>query len=155
MSTYSVVPEAPKNLEAGDYVIYKPTFIDEIAKTRTKRGVNKLTTASSLREIFMLITDKYDKTVNPYHLKLNKYEGIAYDIDEDLVAVIYRVIRDNNLSLVEAAVEKLIKERPHGTYHVYYVTSDLEGVNAFIKNGLSPEKTEEKGKKPKKSENVV
>lgn len=155
MSVYYAVPLAPKHLEENEMVIYKPTFLEEIAKTKVRRGVNKLTTASSLRDIFMAITDKYDQTVNPYHLKLSKYEGIAYDIDEDLVAVVYRIIKDNDLKLVEAAIDKQLKSRPHNIDTIYYVTSDMEHVSAFTKNGVSAGKNDEKGKKPKKSETVV
>lgn len=155
MTVYYVVSIAPKHIEENEMVMYKPTFLEEIAKTKARRGVNKLTTATSLRDIFMAITDKYDNTVNPYGLKLSKYEGIAFDIDEDLVAVIYRIIRDNNLKLVEAALDKQLKSRPHTVETIYYVANDLEGVSAFMHNGISIGKSDEKGKKPKKSETVV
>jgi hypothetical protein len=155
MTVYFAVPSVPEKVEATDMVMYKPTFLEEIAKTRVRRGVNKLTTASSLRDIFMAITDKYDQTINPYHLKLNKYEGIAYDIDEDLVAVVYRVIKDNGLNLVESALDKQIKARPHTVERIYYVTPDMEGVAAFTKNGISAGNLDQKGKKPKNSETVV
>jgi hypothetical protein len=155
MIVYYAVPLAPKHIEENEMVIYKPTFLDEIQKTKVRRGVNKLTTASSLRDIFMAITDKYDNTINPYHLKLSKYEGISYDIDEDLVAVVYRIIKDNDLKLVEAAIDKQLKSRPHTVDTIYYVTPDMEGVSAFTQNGVTAGKSDEKGKKPKKSETVV
>jgi hypothetical protein len=155
MIVYYAVPLAPKHIEENEMVIYKPTFLNEIQKTKVRRGVNKLTTASSLRDIFMAITDKYDNTINPYHLKLSKYEGISYDIDEDLVAVVYRIIKDNDLKLVEAAIDKQLKSRPHTVDTIYYVTPDMEGVSAFTQNGVTAGKSDEKGKKPKKSETVV
>lgn len=155
MSTFYVVPTVPESLGPNDMVLYKPTFLEEIAKTKNRRGVTKLTTASSLRDIFMQITEKYDNKINPYHLKLNKYEGIAYDIDEDLVAIVYRVIKDNDLKLVEAAIDHALKARPHNIENIYYVTPDVEGIAAFTKNGVSAGKQDEKGKKPKKSDIVV
>lgn len=155
MSVYTVVASAPKNLSETDLVINKPNFLEEIAKNKVRRGVVKLTTAPALRDIFMAITDKYDNTVNPYHLKLSKYEGIAYEKDEDLVDVVYRIIRDNNLNLVESAIDKLLKSRAHTVETIYYVTDDLDGIEAFAKNGISALKTDKKGKKEEKSENLV
>lgn len=155
MSVYTVVGEVPSTLNKGDFVILKPTFIEEIAKTKNKRGVSKLTTASSLRDIFMLITEKFDPKVNPYHLKLSKYEGIKYETDQDLVPLIYRIIDDNKLNLIESAVDVAIKNRPHDTEVIFYVTSDLEGVGAFAKNGINARKLDKKGKKTENSESVV
>lgn len=152
---YTVVGETPKNLTEKDLVINKPNFLEEIAKTRVRRGVVKLTTASNLRDIFMAITNNYDPTINPYHLKLSKYEGIKYDSDQDLVEVVYRVIRDNNLNLIEAAVDKALKSRAPSVETIYYVTSDLDGIGAFAKNGISALKLDKKGKKLENSENVV
>jgi hypothetical protein len=152
---YTVVGETPKNLTEKDLVINKPNFLEEIAKTRVRRGVVKLTTASNLRDIFMAITNNYDPTINPYHLKLSKYEGIKYDSDQDLVEVVYRVIRDNNLNLIEAAVDKALKSRAPSVETIYYVTSDLDGVGAFAKNGVNALKLDKKGKKLENSENVV
>jgi hypothetical protein len=154
MSVYTVVGEIPKELGKNDFVILKPAFLEEIAKTKNKRGVSRLTTASSLRDIFMLITDKYDPKVNPYHLKLSKYEGIKYESDEDLVPLIYRIIEDNKLNLIESAVDVAIKNRPHGTEVIYYVTSDLDGVGAFAKNGINAGKLDKKGKKSENSEYI-
>ena len=155
MTVFFATSTVPETLGPNDMLMYKPTFLEEIAKTKNRRGVKKLTTASSLRDIFMAITDKYDNTVNPYHLKLSKYEGIAYDIDEDLVSVVYRIIKDNDLKLIEAAIDKQLKSRPHNIENIYYITPDLEGTVAFTKNGITAGKVESKGKKPKNSETVV
>ena len=155
MSVYTVVGKTPEKLESTDFVIEKPTFIEEISKSKNKRGVTKLTTAASLRDIFMSITDKYDNTVNPYHLKLSKYEGIAYDTDMDLVPLIYRIISDNKLNLIEQAVDHKIKTRPLTSEVIYYVTDDLEGVGAFAKNGVSALKLDKNKKKTENPESVV
>ena len=155
MSVYTVVGEAPKNLTDKDLVLNKPNFLEEIAKNRVRRGVVKLTTASALRDIFMAITNNYDPTINPYHLKLSKYEGIAYNTDEDLVEVVYRVIRDNNLNLIEAAIDKALKSRDSSVETIYFVTTDLDGIGAFAKNGISALKLDKKSKKTENSENVV
>jgi hypothetical protein len=155
MSVYTVVGEAPKDLTDKDLVINKPMFLEEIAKTRVRRGVVKLTTASNLRDIFMAITNTYDPTINPYHLKLSKYEGIKYDSDQDLAEVVQRIIRDNNLNLIEAAIDKALKTRAPSVETIYFVTSDLDGIAAFAKNGVSALKLDKKGKKTENSENLV
>jgi hypothetical protein len=155
MTVYTVVGEAPKNLAPTDFVLNKPTFLEEIKKSKIKRGVNKLTTAGSLRDIFMSITDKYDNRVNPYHLKLSKYEGIKFETDEDLIPLIHRIISDNKLNLIENAIEYQIKNRPLGVDVIYYVTSDLEGIGAFAKNGINAGKFDKKGKETKNPESVV
>lgn len=155
MTVFTVVASAPKSLSATDLVIYKPNFLEEISKNKVRRGVVKLTTAPALRDIFMAITDKYDNTVNPYHLKLSKYEGIAFAKDEDLISVVYRVIRDNNLNLIESAIDKTLKSRSHDVEVIYYVTDDLDGIEAFAKNGISALKNDKKTKKPENTEDVV
>lgn len=155
MTTYTIVQTAPEKLDETTLVIYKPNFLEEIRSTKARRGVTKLTTASSLRDIFMAITNKYDNTVNPFHLKLNKYEGISYEKDEDLIEVVYRIIRDNNLNLIESAVDKILKSRSHKIQTIYYISDDLQGIGAFTKNGISAIKYDKKGKKEEKSEDLV
>lgn len=155
MSVYTVVGQVPKSIGVTDFLIEKPTFLEEITKSKAKRGVNKLTTAGSLRDIFMLITDKYDNTINPYHLKLSKYEGIKFEKDEDLIPLVYRIISDNKLNLIERAIDAKIKSRPLATEVIYYVTDDLDGIEAFVKNGISALKLEKKGKETKNPETLV
>jgi len=138
MATFTRVDEAPEKLNKNEFVINKPNFKEELDQTRKRRGTSGLTTASSLRDIFMAITDKYDKTLNPYGLKLTKYAGRAYSSDEDLVAIIYEIINAFNLDLINAAVDYSIKNRPAYTDTIYYVSKDdLLGSSAFLKNGIN------------------
>lgn len=146
MATFKRVDKAPEKLKDNECVIVKPDFQEMISSTRKRRGVSGLTKASSLRDIFMAITDKYDKELNPYHLKLSKYEGRAYKTDEDLRAIVFKIINDFDLNLLEKAVEYEIKNRPSKTDTIYYVSSDLEGTSAFIKLGINQQQNKKKVK---------
>lgn len=146
MATFKRVDEAPENLKDNECVINKPDFQEMIEKTRKRRGVSGLTKATSLRDIFMAITDKYAPEINPYHLKLSKYEGRAFETDDDLRAIVFKIINDFDLNLLEKAVEYEIKNRPSKTDFIYYVSPDLEGTSAFIKMGINQQENKKKVK---------
>lgn len=137
MAEFKRVDTAPEKLKENECVILKPDFQEFIEVTRKRRGTSGLTTASNLRDIFMSITDKYDHEVNPYQLKLSKYEGIAYENEDGLRKVIFRVIKDFDLGLVEKALDYEIKNRKPNTDLIYYVSDDLTGNGAFIRNGIN------------------
>lgn len=134
---YFLVDEAPKTLKDNELVIARPTFLEEIGKSKLRRGVAKLTTANALRDALMIITDKYDKTVNPYRLNLNAYEGIAYQTEEDLSVIILKILAANNIDLLTKAVDFELKNRNEKVNTVYYVSDDLEGTSAFLANGFN------------------
>lgn len=137
MANYKLVRQAPEKLNKNEFVIEKPNFLEQIISTKGRRGVTKLTTSSYLRDVLMAITDKFDNTINPYNLKLSKYQGLSYDTDEDINAIIMRIIEDNELPLVEKAVENKIKTRPIDTEIIYYVSEDTNGLSAFLKMGIN------------------
>lgn len=137
MANFKRVDKEPEKLKENECVIIKPDFLEEIKSTKKRRGQSGLTTVPYLRDIFMTITDKYDHSVNPYQMKLSKYNGLAYESDEDLVKIIFKIINDLNLDLLEKAVDHKVKNRPEGKDMIYYVSDDLEGTGAFIKNGIN------------------
>ena len=146
MAQYKRVDEEPKELKDNECVIYKPSFQEEIEATRKRRGVSGLTKANSLRDIFMAITDKYDQSVNPYHMKLTKYEGIAYETDDDLRKILFKIMKDHDTDLLNKAVDHAIKNRPENTDFIYYVSDDLAGSSAFIKQGINMAENKKKVK---------
>lgn len=146
MAEFKRVDKAPDQLKDNECVIFKPDFEEFIEATRKRRGTSGLTTASNLRDIFMLITDKYDHDVNPYQLKLSKYEGIAYENEDGLRKVIFRVIKDFDLGLVEKALDYEIKNRKPNTDLIYYVSDDLTGNGAFVRNGINQQTNAKKVK---------
>ena len=134
---YIRVDEAPEKLKDNEMVITKPDFIEEIKASKGKRGVNSVATIRNIRDTLMSITGKYDETINPYHLKLQKYDNLMYEGDLGYCEIIMRVIRDNGLPLVDKAVEFQLKNRKPNINKIYYVSPDLEGSAAFISYGFS------------------
>ncbi len=151
---YIRVDKAPEKLKDNEMVVEKPDFMEEVKATRKRRGVNKIVTITSLRDTLMVITDKYDNTINPYHLVLIRYNNLVYDGDIGFSKIIQRVIKDLDLSLVEKAIEfKLLKRNPK-VDTIFYVSDDIDGSEAFVKLGFHMKE----GKKIKttvKKEDVV
>jgi len=134
---YQLVDLAPKHIKENEMVIYKPNFIEQIAKSKLRRGVTKLTTANALRDALMLITDAYDNTVNPYRINLSAYEGLAYENDHDLSAIVLKILDDQGIDLLTKAIDVQLKARDLKVDTVYYVSDDLAGSTAFLANGFA------------------
>lgn len=137
---YIRVDEAPEKLKKNEMVISKPNFMEEVEKTKGRRGVDKLTTVNALRDTFMAITDKYDNTLNPYRMPLQKYRGRAFKDDKEYSDIILKIIDDNNYDLIDKAVDTLVKARSTDVDTIYYVSPDLEGTKALTQNGFSLDK---------------
>lgn len=148
---YIQVDKAPENLKDNEMVIEKPTFIEQIAASKLRRGVSKLTTVNALRDALMLITDKYDNTVNPYRLSLNKYEGLTYETNDDLSKIILKILDDAGIDLVTKAIDFHLKNRDLKVNTVYFVSDDLAGSTAFIANGFNLKNTPKKTTKKEES----
>lgn len=138
MSTFKQVTEAPKKLEKTDMVINKPNFQREIDATRGKRGTTKRTTASGLRDLFMALNDNYETNINPFALKLSKYEGLSIENDDEIRGVLNKIINDNDLPVYQQILEYTLKTRSPAITNIYYVSDDLSGIAAFIKFGFQP-----------------
>ena len=154
MATFKRVNKAPENLKEGECVIVKPDFKEQIQATSKRRDKTGLITVSNLRDIFMAITDKYDNTVNPYNMKLSKYRGIPFGNDDELSKIVFKVISDHDLDLLDKALEHEIKNRPVNTEVIYYVSDDLVGNGAFIRNGINQADVDLKKTKTKSKEQV-
>jgi len=133
---YIRVDEAPEKLKDNEMVIVKPDFIEEIASVSQKRGVKGIATIRSIRDALMVITDKYDNTINPYHVILQRYDNLLYKGNEGFAEIIQRVIKDNNLPLIDKAVEFKLLNRKPTVDTIYYVSDDIEGSGAFIRLGF-------------------
>lgn len=154
MLEYFVVQEAPENLKTNEMVIVKPNFMEEVVATRPRRGIIPAATIRSIRDILMVITDKYDNTINPYHLKLQNYDNMLYTGDKGFSDLICKIIKDLDLPLVEKAVELKLKARKGIIDTVYYVSDDLDGAGAFLKLGFQMGDAKNK-KKTINKDNVV
>lgn len=137
---YIRVDKAPEKTNKNEMVIAKPNFMEEIEATKLRRGVDKLTTVNALRDTFMAITDKYDNSLNPYHMPLSKYRGRAFNDSKEYGDIILKIIKDNDYDLVDKAVDTLVKARKSEVNTIYYISPDIEGTSALIKNGFSLKK---------------
>jgi len=145
---YIRVDKAPEKLKNNEMVINKPDFLKEVSSTKGKRGVDKIATIRNIRDTLMVITAKYDETINPYHLKLQKYDNLLYKDDKGYAEIILRVIKDNNLNLLDKVIEKQLLARSPMVDTIYYVSPDIEGSTAFISLGFSMKNSKKSTKKP-------
>lgn len=152
---YLLVDKAPEKLKINEMVIIKPTFIEQIEKSKLRRGVKQLTTVNALRDALMLITDVYDNTINPYRINLSAYEGLAYDNDAELSNIILKILSDSGHDLLTKAVDHQLKNRNTKVDTVYYVSNDLEGSGAFLTNGFALKNAKKEKKVTKNPETVV
>ena len=133
---YILTDSEPEKLSSNEMVIHKPNFLEEVKATKGRRGINKVTSINSIRDMLAVLANKYDNTVNPYHIVLQKYDNIPYDSDEDFSAIILRIIKENDLQFVQKAVEQKLKARKANIDTVYYVSDSLDGTSALISLGF-------------------
>jgi len=134
---YILVSEEPESLKSNEMIIKKPTFIEEVAATRQKRGVAKVASIRSIRDMIATLAAKYDDTLNPFRVNLTKYDNTPYSSDEEFADLIMRVVIENNLLFVEKAIEHQIKNRKPNVDTVYYVSNDLNGTSVLIRFGFN------------------
>jgi len=134
---YILVSEEPETLKSNEIVIKKPTFIEEVVATKQKRGVDKVATIRSIRDMIATLSAKYDETVNPFRVNLTKYDNIPYSSDKEFADLVMRVVIENNLPFVEKAIESQIKNRKPNIDTVYYVSDNLDGTSVLIRFGFN------------------
>ena len=152
---YIRVDEAPEKLKDNEMVLFKPDFLEEVSSISQKRGSKGIATIRSIRDAFMTITDKYDNTINPYHLVFSNYDNLVYDGNEGFAKLIQKIIKDLGLPLLDKALEVKLLARDPKVDTIFYVSNDLEGSGAFIKLGFHMGDTPKTKKKPVKKEDVV
>lgn len=133
---YILVPSEPEKLSSNEMVIHKPNFIEEVTSTKGKRGVNKITTITSIRDILSLLANKYDNQLNVYSVNLIKYENLPYATEQDFCNILLRIIKDNDLKFIDKAVEQKIKTRKSNIDTIYYVSDTIDGTSALISLGF-------------------
>lgn len=139
MSRFLIVKDKPEDLKKGEYIIDKPSFLEEISLHRTKAPKNGLTGTYHLRMIVDSIAQSYDpENMNAFSVKVHNFEGRPFSSDEELDSIVVDMIADSRPELFLKYVDKKIKTRPYGTSLVYYVDSNLKGAyDLFYRNGLS------------------
>lgn len=155
MSKFVVVKEAPKELKKGEYLIDKPSFVEQIALHSAKKPRNGLTGSHYIRMVTDSIAQAYDpENMTAYSVKAHLYEGRKFETDEDMNTIIVEALTNDYPAVFAKYLENKIRNRPAKTELVIYVNSDIKGqYELFYQNGLS-EQTEEAPQKPK-SDKVV
>lgn len=155
MSKFVVVKEAPKELKKGEYLIDKPSFLEQIALHAAKKPRNGLTGSHYIRMVTDSIAQAYDpENMTAYSIRAHLYEGRPFSSDEDMNVIMVEALRNDCPSVFAKYLEVKVRNRPSKTERVIYVDSDISGqYEIFYRNGLSEEK-EEAPQKPK-SDKVV
>lgn len=156
MSRFVVVKEAPKELAEGEFLIDKPSFVEQIALHKAKRPRHGLTGSHYIRMVMDSIAQAYDpENMTAYSIKAHKYEGIPFSTDEEFNDIIVNALRQDCPSVFPKYLEKRVRSRPEGTELVIYVNSDIKDqYDIFHRNGLSEVKAKalEKEKHSKNKE---
>ncbi len=137
MAKFVVVKEAPatETLGKGEIVISPPTFLAEIVANVRKEPRKKQTAINHLREVLNSIATRYDQDMNVMKFKLVNYEGVPYANDEELSAIVVRILQNERPETLERYLDAQIKARPMNTKLVYY-TGPFNTTTPFYKNGL-------------------
>ena len=144
MSKFVIVKEAPKDLKKGEYLIDKPSFVEQIALHKHKKPRNGLTGSHYIRMVMDSIAQAYDpEHMTAYSIKAHKYEGRAFSTDEEFNDIIVQALVEDCPSVFPKYLETRVRARPAGTTKVIYVDSNIEGqLEIFYRNGLGEDKVE-------------
>src|ERR1035437_10323750 len=93
MAKFVVVNQAPETLEKGEIVIGQPDFMDQIVANQKKAPKHKQTAINHLREVLSSIAEKYDHDMNVLKIRLLNYEGLTFNSNSDLSAIVVRILR--------------------------------------------------------------
>jgi hypothetical protein len=94
------------------------------------------------------IAEKYDpNNMTAYSVKSHKYEGLAFNSDEEFDAIIVGALKQDYPDIFPKYLEYKIRNRPRNTERIVYVNSLIKNqYEIFYQNGF----IEEKQEKPKK-----
>ena len=142
MSKFKVVETAPAELNKGEYVINKPSFMEQIALHGTKKPRNGLTGSHYIRMVIDSIAQAYDpENMTAYSVKAHNYDGRPFTTDEDMNSIVVEMLINDYPAVFGKYLDNKIKSRPSGTSMVYYVDSGIPNqLELFYKNGLSEDK---------------
>ena len=135
MAKFVVVKQAPETLEKGEIVIGQPDFMDQIVANIKKAPKHKRTAINHLREVLSSIAEKYDQEMNVFKIRLLNYEGITFSSNEDLSAILVRLLKNECPKVFDKVLDFQLKNRPMNTKLIYYV-GDFNTTKPFYDNGL-------------------
>lgn len=146
MSKFKIVQDAPESVQKDEYVIDRPSFIEEIQAHASKQPKNGLTGAYHLRNITDSIAQNYDpENMTAFSVKVHLFEGRPYSSDKELNKIVVEMLDMCCPGVFAKYLEKKIKTRPKGTKLVYYVDFGVENAEElFYKNGFTEQEQEPK-----------
>lgn len=146
MSKFTIVQDAPQTVQKDEYVIDRPSFVEEIKAHTSKQPKNGLTGAYHLRNITDSIAQNYDpENMTAFSVKVHLFEGRPYSSEKELNKIVVEMLDMCYPAIFEKYLEKKIKTRPKGTKLVYYVDFGVDNAQElFYNNGLSEKEPEPK-----------
>lgn len=135
MSKFVVVNQAPATLEKGEIVIAEPNFLEQVTANNKKAPRTKQTAVNHLREILQTISGKYDPELNAMRVKLVNYTGLPYANDQELAAIVTRILKTEHPTTFEKVLDYDIASRPSNTKLIYFV-GNFANSSAFFRAGI-------------------
>lgn len=135
MAKFVVVKEAPTSLEKGEFLIEAPNFLEQVVANARKAPKHNQTAVHHLREILNSIAEKYDHDMNPLSVKLVNYVGLPFTSNEDLSAIVVRILKNEYPAVFDKVVAYDLTKRPMNTKLVYY-TGEFNTTTPFYSAGL-------------------
>jgi hypothetical protein len=135
MAKFVVVKQAPATLEKGEIVIGQPDFMEQIVANQKKAPRHQQTALNHMREVLSSIGQKYDPDMNVFKIRLVNYEGLAFKSNEDISAIIVRLLKNEYPAIFDRYLDHQLKNRPINTKLIYYV-GDFTTTGPFYKAGL-------------------
>lgn len=139
MVKFTVVDQAPAELRKGEYVIAKPTFLDEIQANLQKTGRNGLTGVNHLRYIVDTIGMKYNPNeTNGWSVRPNAFEGRPFKTHEELSKIVVEMLEQDHPVIFKKYVEYQLNHLPPGTDTVYFENFGIPvALTPFFEKGLT------------------
>ena len=135
MAKFVVVKQAPEILERGEIVLSQPDFMEQVVANIKKAPKFKQTAINHLREVLTSIAEKYDHDMNVFKIRLLNYQGLAFNSNEDMSAIVVNILKNEYPIIFDKYLEHQLKNRPMTTKLVYYV-GDLNTTKPFYDAGL-------------------
>jgi hypothetical protein len=130
----------PNEKQRNEYVIRMPDFMEEIKHfyPRMKSG-KKVTERNTLRNIVNDAAFKYlkDEIAFP-NIPYGQYEGIPYETEAELSAIIQRMVADKAPKLVREYLRCKIKERPNNIKLIWFYGDFVRDSQVFFEEGIRP-----------------
>jgi hypothetical protein len=134
---FTVVKNAPTELEKDEYIINAPSFMEEVQSCRLKRPRSGIMTANYIREILQAIGSKYigHDFSAATDINISNFINSPCENEEQAHASIMRILKQQYPQMLDAYIRYQLKQRPFGTRFVYYLGCN-DQTGAFLELGF-------------------